>query len=143
MGEIEHHGVDSLQRFIDSVCRGMDDAHSLGHHIVMRSSNDVLQAQSHHRASDEMLRSVESAAKHAGHRGQFQGRELIVGVARYHSTTVYVSEFIDDLRSEVIRNESHIPDLFCCFAVINHQIIASTLLCGSRDPIGQLAGGIY
>lgn len=102
--DIEHHGVDSLQRFIDSVCLGMEDAHSLGHHIIVRSSDNVLQAQSHHRASDEMLHSAEFAAEHAGHRGQFQGRELIVGVARHDSLTVYVSEFIDDLRSEVVRN---------------------------------------
>lgn len=102
--DIEHHGVDSLQRFIDNVCLGMEDAHSLGHHIVVRSRDHVLQAQSHHRAGDEMLRSVESAAEHAGSRGRFQDRELIVGVARHDSLTVYVSEFIDDLRSEVVRN---------------------------------------
>jgi sigma-B regulation protein RsbU (phosphoserine phosphatase) len=102
--DIEHHGVDSLQRFIDSVCLGMEDAHSLGHHIVVRSRDHVLQAQSHHRAGDEMLRSVESAAEHAGHRGQFQGRELIVGVARHDKLAVYVSEYIDNVRAEVIRN---------------------------------------
>jgi len=102
--DIEHHGVESLQRFIDSVCLGMEDAHSLGHHIVVRSRDHVLQAQSHHRAGDEMLRSVESAAEHAGHRGQFQGRELIVGVARHDKLAVYVSEYIDNVRAEVIRN---------------------------------------
>lgn len=100
----EHHGVESLQRFIDSVCLGMEDAHSLGHHIVVRNASNVLQAQAHHRASDEMLRSVESAAENGGSRGQFKDQELIVGVARDNQLSVYVSEFIDNLRSEVVGN---------------------------------------
>ncbi len=102
--EHENYGADELQRFINSVCHGMEATHPRGHHIIVRSSDPTLQTQSHCHASVDMLQSVETAATHDGHRGQFDDQQLIVGVAHKGNLSVYISEFSDDVYSEVLRN---------------------------------------
>lgn len=102
--EHENYGADELQRFIDSVCHSMEATHPRSHHIIVRSGDPAQQAQSHCHTSVDMLPFVESAVRHGGHRGQFNDQQLIVGAAHNGDLSVYISEFSDDVYSEVLRN---------------------------------------
>lgn len=91
--------ADRQQRFIDAVCGRMSDADSPGHHLVVETDGRVLQSQAHHRASDELLAAVRSAAD-ADHP---EDAELIVGRHAEGGVTVYVAERMSRVRAEVRR----------------------------------------
>ncbi len=99
--EIQHHGPDAIQQFIDTSCARMSSSLSPGHHIIVGFGDHVIQAQAHHRAGDELLQAVESATGRSQNRGQYQNRELIVGTSKSGNLTVYVSEFTDEIQAEV------------------------------------------
>ena len=138
--ENEHHGVDKLQRFIDSVCRGMEETHSLGHHIIVRLGDRSLQAQSHGRAGIDILQSVESAAEHGGQQGHFHDQRLIVGVAHDGNVSVYISEFIDNVYSEVIRNSLRRLGGSLVLGVLAAIIVNIVLLRVVVRPLERLIG---
>jgi len=89
--ELMHHGVDTVQSYIDEVCAQMKDKNSPGHHIMVEMGDELLQAQSHHRASSEIAESIYLAADIQDGWPRSSGG-LIVGHASHADTTVYVSE---------------------------------------------------
>lgn len=102
--DLQPHGVDVIQGFLDRACARMEETHSPGHHIVLRFGDLVMQAKSHHRASDDLVATLETAARSPGNQGSLAGRELIVGMAADSNLTVFVSETVDNIRSQVLRD---------------------------------------
>ncbi|WP_417851892.1 PP2C family protein-serine/threonine phosphatase [Thalassoglobus sp.] len=99
--EIQHHGADAIQAFIDATCARMSESLSPGHHIIIKFGDQVMQAQAHHRSGKDLLQAVEAASIRSQNRGDFKDRELIVGTSQSGTLIVYVSEFTDDLKGEV------------------------------------------
>lgn len=96
--QVQHHGVEDVQAYIDTVCARMRDDDSPGHHIAVALPGEVLQAESHHRASPEMLDALRRAADSPTSRAYAGEREIIAGVVRGKDATIYVSEEFAPLR---------------------------------------------
>ncbi|HID24789.1 MAG TPA: HAMP domain-containing protein, partial [Planctomycetaceae bacterium] len=91
-------GLQTVQKYIDDVCGRMRESHSPGHHIAVIIGDRVLQAVVHHRSSPEMVAAMRRAAVAPNHRARFGDRELVVGAVEIGDVTVYVSEYLIDLR---------------------------------------------
>jgi len=92
------HGEQAVQRYIDDVCGRMQDRSSPGHHIAVQMNGTVLQAVAHHRASTAIFEAMKRAAAAPAHRAQFDNEELVVGSSGQGVTTVYVSEYMSNIR---------------------------------------------
>ena len=79
--QIRHHGLETVQTFIDTVCAQMREDDSPGHHIAVRMGSITFQARAHHRQSPEMLGALELAAQSPNRRGLAGSEELVVGVS--------------------------------------------------------------
>ncbi len=104
---MRHHGKESVQEYIDSVCGRMREDSSPGHHIVAEFDSDlhapeIFQAHAHHRSSPEMLQAMQNAVKSPQSRSQFGETEIVVGTYSFGGATVYVSETMKNLYDSVI-----------------------------------------
>ena len=97
-------GIVAVQDYVDSVCGTMRDRHSPGHHIAVRVGDTAVQAAAHHRASPEMLDTMEIAAKRPSREAEFAGATIVVGVSSRDDTTVYVSEQLTNVQRAVRRH---------------------------------------
>ena len=95
---LRRHGLQTVQQYIDDVCGHMRESHSPGHHIAVVIGERVLQAVVHHRSSREMVEAMRRAAAAPNHRARFGQRELVVGAVEEGDVTVYVSEYLTNLR---------------------------------------------
>lgn len=100
--QMQHHGHNSVQQYLDAVCGQMQETHSPGHHIAVNIGEMSFQALAHHRASPGMLRAMEQAANSASHRARFEQTELLVGAHEREGTAVYVAETMENLYQSVI-----------------------------------------
>lgn len=89
----EHHGMETVQDYIDRACIKMQDAVSPGHHIAVRLGDTVLQARTHQRASPALFSAMQVAAAAPDHQSRIDGLPILVGTAQSSSQQVYVSEF--------------------------------------------------
>ena len=96
--QVQHHGVEDVQAYIDTVCARMRDDDSPGHHIAVALPGQVLQAESHHRASPEMFDALRRAADTRISRAYAAEREIITGVSQGEEATIFVSEEMAPLR---------------------------------------------
>lgn len=94
---------ESIQQYIDTVCAGMQESRSPGHHIAVRFRGEVLQAEAHHRASPEIVRAMQQAAKSSGHRSGIGDETLVVGSFAGNRAEVFVSEYTSNIRRSVRR----------------------------------------
>ena len=101
---IQHHGLDAIQQYVDGVCERMETAHSPGHHIVVRFGDYVLQATPHHRSSDALFESMQSAAAAPDGRSSFGNREVLAAVISDRNLEIFVSEFVDAVRDQARRD---------------------------------------
>ncbi|MFW6170198.1 MAG: PP2C family protein-serine/threonine phosphatase [Planctomycetota bacterium] len=95
---VRMHGEVAVQRYIDDVCGRMRDRSSPGHHIAVEIGDSVLQAVAHHRASAAILAAMKQAASSDSHRARVDDEELVVGSIREADTTVYISEYMSNIR---------------------------------------------
>ncbi len=77
--QMRHHGKDYVQSYINTVCARMQDSDSPGHHIAVVFPKAVLQAEAHHRASPEMIQTLQRAAQFPTRRAYVGKQEIIVG----------------------------------------------------------------
>lgn len=91
-------GTSAIQEYLDTVCGQMHEAASPGHHIGVRVNGFVLQAVAHRRASPEVFAAMESAAKSPAHRATLGQEQLVVGNVHQGETSVYVSEYLTDIK---------------------------------------------
>ncbi len=98
---VRDRGTKAVQDYVDSVCGAMREPQSPGHHIAVRLGGDTLQALAHHRASAEILEAMEAAADSPTHSATIGDRRLVVGSASREDVTVYVSEYLTNIRRAV------------------------------------------
>lgn len=95
---LRHHGLDSVQEYIDAVCGQMHESDSPGHHIALRLESAVIQAAAHQRASPEMFDAILAASSSPGHRAKIANQEIVVGSHEQQGVTVFVSEYLSNVR---------------------------------------------
>ncbi|TWU51399.1 PP2C family protein-serine/threonine phosphatase [Rubripirellula reticaptiva] len=117
------HGNKSVQKFIDSICNRMDVKHSPNHHIIVKIAGDMLQANTHFRASPELLAKFDQASQQTQFEIEAEGNDLLVGRYSEGDVTVIVSEDVASLRSAVIGDE-----LFRVFGIVLMGIAAATIV---------------
>ncbi len=113
---------EPIQRFVDNVCAGMQEARSPGHHIAVRVEDKVVQARAHHRDSPAMLQAMRTAARSSDSQAQLGDDTLVVGSFSANGLEVYVSENTTDIL-RLIQNE-----------ILSHSV--------SLAGLGILAAGI-
>ena len=138
--DIQHHGIAVLQQFVDRTCAQMEEVHSRGHHVVLRIGDHVVEADSGHRASGDMQQALESAAAAPGHRGWHQDSELIAGVASDAGLSIYVSEFVDDVRREIVGDSFRRLGSSLVLAVVAAIVVNVVLLRVVVGPVERLVG---
>jgi len=90
--------LELVQRYIDDVCSRMEDRTSPGHHIAAKVEDEILQARTHHRESEEMVRAMRTAAGRPDGLAESDGGQLVVGQASAGGTSVFVSEYVSNIR---------------------------------------------
>lgn len=138
--DIQHHGNAGLQSFLDRTCARMEASHSPGHHIVVRFGDQLLQAHSHQQESDELLQAIETAAANPKRHGRFEDRDLIVGDSRDNNLSVYVSEFVDDVHAQVVRDSLRRLGGSLLLGIIAAIIVNLVLLRIVTRPLNRLIG---
>lgn len=134
-------GLDSLatQRYIDSVCALMQDAQSPGHHLAVELRGESLQADSHHRASPQILSAMREAASTPERRVRFGNGELIVGVYKAGGATVFVAESLANIESSARGGVLRRLFAFMVIAIGAAAVVNVALLQAVSKPIERLA----
>jgi serine phosphatase RsbU (regulator of sigma subunit) len=99
---LRRQGGEAVQEYLDTACGRMRESQSPGHHIAVRSDGTVLQAMAYHRSSPQILAAMDAGAASPDHRAKLGDQELVVGSHREGAVTVYVSEYLSNLRRSVL-----------------------------------------
>ncbi len=137
---IRGQGSRAVQQYVDETCGSMQESTSPGHHIALDMAEETLQARAHHRASPQMLSAMRRAARTANGLARVSDETIVVGTAGQGDVTVYVSEYLSNIRQimrgRVIRRVSSIL-LLAAGIVIMLNIILRWLL---MKPLSSMAG---
>jgi sigma-B regulation protein RsbU (phosphoserine phosphatase) len=98
---LRKQGADAVQAYIDEACGAMQETTSPGHHIVVRMSGEVLQAQAHHRASPAILDGMLEAIRTGKGLAPVEGNPIVVGSAMRGPVEVYVSEYLFNIEKAI------------------------------------------
>jgi len=99
---LKHQGRDVVENFINSACGAMQESTSPGHHIAVLLDDDVIQAKAHHRASPELFAAMQNAIHNPKGIASIEQRDIVVGISNIDNVTVYVSEYLSDIRQIII-----------------------------------------
>jgi hypothetical protein len=102
VGRLRQQGWEAVQEYLDAACGRMRESQSPGHHIAVRSDGMILQAMAHDRSSHQILAAMELGAAAPDHRAKLGDEELVVGSHHEGAVTVYVSEYLINLRRSVL-----------------------------------------
>ena len=124
-----------IQNFIDKVCGTMQEAASPGHHIAVQSGEEVFQAKAHHRASPAIFTAMKNSVHNKDSLARVNDKTIVVGTANYEDVTVFVSEYLSNIRrivrAQVIRRIASIISvglgLVIVLNFVLHKIIAIPL----------------
>lgn len=136
---LKSHGVENLQPFVDRTCVQMEKTHSPGHHIVIEFPDHLIQADAHHQAGEDILQAMKTALGHSGQLGRFESNEMVVGSRSGKNVTVYISEFVDEVRAEVLQDSFRRLGGSLLLATIAAVIVNVVLLRVVVHPINRLA----
>ncbi|RMF41390.1 MAG: HAMP domain-containing protein [Planctomycetota bacterium] len=140
--QLRPRGTSAIQAYLDSVCAQMRNADSPGHHIAVSLSDLVLQAKSHHRASQAMFEALRRAADSPSARTRLHDRELIVGISHSGDAVVFVSEdlapVLDAAWSDLTRRIAGLLIL----AAIAGGMLNFVLLRVVTAPLGRLVAAV-
>jgi sigma-B regulation protein RsbU (phosphoserine phosphatase) len=138
VSRIRPQGIEATKEYINDVCGQMQEATSPGHHIAVRLDQTVLQAVAHRRASPEIFQAMERAAESPAHRAVFGEEELVVGTARRGDLTVYISEYLSNIRraahEQIVRRLPRILLLVAVLAVVVNVVFLRVV----ARPLGKL-----
>jgi serine phosphatase RsbU (regulator of sigma subunit) len=139
---LRHHGLDAVQEYIDAVCGRMRESESPGHHVAVMWESTVLQAEAHHRSSREMFDAMLAAARSTDHRAKAGGEEIVVGSREEAGVTVFVSEYLNNLRRgavrDMLRRLAGIVVLGLLAAAIANYLLLRLVV----RPVGQLVATV-
>lgn len=91
----------SFRFFIDDVCGAMQGSTSPGHHIAVHLESGIFQAKAHHRASPLIFQAVQKAGNKPDGLAHIEQSTIVVGVADYDNVTVYISEYLSNMRRTI------------------------------------------
>ncbi|MFO7898727.1 MAG: SpoIIE family protein phosphatase, partial [Planctomycetota bacterium] len=133
---------DFVQDYIDDVCGRMQDATSPGHHIAAQIGDRVLQARAHHRQSKDMIRAMQAAAADPDGIAASEGGELVVGQASSSGMTVFVSEYVSNireiLRAQILRRLLSIVCLGAILALVVSYLVDRMV----TRPLNSVVGAV-
>jgi len=140
--QLRHHGVATVQQYIDTVCGRMHSEKSPGHHIAASLPGATLQATSHGRASPEMMDTLERAADSPNRRATFENADMIVGVANGNGFTVYVAETLTNVKlvvraASMRRLAGLVAVLLVATAIVNMVLLRTV-----TNPIQRLVATV-
>jgi sigma-B regulation protein RsbU (phosphoserine phosphatase) len=142
LSRIRPRGIDAVQEYVDEVCGQMQDAVSPGHHIAVRLHQTVLQAVAHHRASPEIFDAMETAARSPTHRAVFGEEELVVGSHCQADVTVYVSEYLTDIRQAARAQTLRRLPRILVLALVLAATVNLVFLRMAANPLRQLVNTV-
>lgn len=99
--QIQHHGDEVVQSYIDSVCARIENDESPGHHIVVVLQGEVLQASAHHELSPSRIAALQKSTGEQSDFAFVTHDNLVVGASRENGASVFVSEQLDNVRRSV------------------------------------------
>lgn len=140
--QVQHHGVENVQSYIDTVCARMRDDDSPGHHIAIALPEQVLQAESHHRASPAMFDALQQAADSPTSRGRADQHEIIAGVARAENVAVFVAEELTSIRRSAWNDLLRRVAGLLILAIIAAATLNVVLLRLVTVPLDQLVSAV-
>ena len=133
------HGLEAVQRYIDTVCGRMQDAHSPEHQIAVRLNETLLVANAAHRPSPQIAQAMQAASDSPDHSAPLGPRRLIVGHHKGPGVAVYVSESLTNirraLRAEVLMRLAVLAGL----GLVAAGVVNAVLLKIVARPLRQLA----
>lgn len=90
-----------IQGMIDQACSAMQESVSPGHHIAALIDTETFQANAHHRASPAILSAMIEGAGNKDCVARVGENKIIVGSAEEENITVYVSEYLSNIRGAI------------------------------------------
>ena len=155
------HGVDDVQQYVNTVCFAMRDSHSPGHHIVVEFDHQTVQA---HRAesqelaetlragiqfpdseevaanrTDQCVGALRVGTQNPDHRVTFQGKQLVVAGQTGDGITVYISEYLTNIRRAIRQEVLWQSAILAALAVLAAGIVNVMLLKLVARPLQSLA----
>lgn len=150
VSRLRPYGRQAVQRYIDDVCGRMQDSASPGHHIAVQMDGAVLQAVAHHRASAAIFDAMKRASRAPTHRAKTGDEEMVVGSTRQDGITVYVSEYMSNLRGaargDILRRLPRIVLLVLVTAIVVNLVflrMAARPLRQLVDAVRRIAEGEF
>jgi phosphoserine phosphatase RsbU/P len=135
---LRSHGIDDVQAFMDEVCGQMQEAASPGHHIAFCLDDVLLQAVAHHRASQQIFDAMVRAEESEAHHGEFGQEGLVVGAARQDDVTVYVSEYLTNIRAAASKQVLRRVPWILLMAVVAGIMVNVVFLHMAARPLARL-----
>jgi len=140
--QLHHHGVETVQHFIDTICGRMLSEKSPGHHVAAHLPGATLQANSHGRASPEMMATLERAADSPNHRVTFENTDMVVGIANGNGISIYVAETLTNVKlavraASMRRLAELVAVLFVAAAIVNMVLLRTV-----TNPIQRLVATV-
>lgn len=136
--QLAAHGRIEAQRYLDSVCASMRDSQSPGHHLVVELDGEALQADSHHRASPEILLAMREAASTPTRRVRFGDGELVVGAFDSAGARVLVAESLANIESAARNGVVRRFIGFLVLALAAATVVSIALVLAVSKPIEGL-----
>jgi sigma-B regulation protein RsbU (phosphoserine phosphatase) len=139
---LRQQGWEAVQEYLDAACGRMRESQSPGHHIAVSSDGMVLQAMAHHRSSPQILAAMEVGAASPDHRAKLGDEELVVGSHHEGAVTVYVSEYLSNLRHSVLGHIIRRLGASLLMGLLVAAVINVVLLRLIARPLDRLVGTV-
>lgn len=137
--QLRNQGHQATKRYLDSVCASMQDSQSPGHHLAIELDGVTLQADSHHRASSEILSAMRRAASTPSRRVRFGDGELVVGFFAEGGIKVFVAESLANIESAARNGVMRRLVGFLALALVAAAVVNVSLVQVISKPIERLA----
>ena len=131
------HGIEDVQQYVDTVCSAMRDSRSPGHHIVVGfRRTDTLCSR---RRIAAACRCAEGRCSNPNRQISFDGKQLVVGSQSGAGVTVYISEYLTNIRRAIRREVLWQSGILAGLALLAAVIVNVTLVKLVTRPLQSLA----
>ncbi|MFW6189744.1 MAG: PP2C family protein-serine/threonine phosphatase [Planctomycetota bacterium] len=131
-----------VRRLIDGVCDRIRSSISPGHHIAVRAGDYTVQSHAGQPDSEQVLQAMVGAGGSDGTVGRAPDGDLAVGMAERAGITVYVSEYLDNvkrlLRGRILRHSLSMLLLGLSLGAVVNLLIARLV----TDPLDQVVDAV-
>jgi len=140
--ELQHHGEEEIQKYIDRVCSLMQTDSSPGHHIMARVGETLLQSKYHRQASDILMKSMMDLADNGSGIGEIHDHPIIIGRSELGGVALYVSEMSSPVYASA-RGHFFTRALYVLlFAFIGMGLINYLLVRMVTRPVDQMVDAV-